>query len=88
MLHSGHGCVVYCRDRGREARARAVVRPVARDAAGDVAVAPPLGRPEVAAIDDLLAAVVLEDRQGQHGLTSGEQDGVAVGRGWEEAMTS
>lgn len=35
----------------------------------------------MAAIDDLLAAVVLEDRRGQHGLTSGEQDGVAVGRG-------
>ena len=59
VLHSGHGCVVYCRDRGREARARAVVRPVARDAAGDVTVAPPLGGPEVSVVDYLVTGIVL-----------------------------
>ena len=47
------------RDRSVERRARAVVGPVARRAPGDVAVAPPLRRPEVPVVHDLLPAVVL-----------------------------
>ena len=47
------------RDRSVERRARAVVGPVARRAPGDVAVAPPLRRPEVAVVHDLLPAVIL-----------------------------
>lgn len=39
--------------------ALAVVGPLAADAAGDAVVAPPLGGPKVAAVRDLLAAVVL-----------------------------
>ena len=46
------------RDGSREARARPVVRPVARSATGGVSVAPPPGGPQVSIVDDLVPAVV------------------------------
>ena len=45
-------------DRSREARARPVVRPVARSATGGVGVAPPPGGPQVSIVYDLVPAVV------------------------------